>query len=129
MFTPNDVKRLQPQVAGPLQTICDLIIPKYPAGVVEIVALHLFNNEDFEWTDIHPYFRSAIEMTFYASSLSEHVYDVYGVDASQGALVVVRPDGYIGVVTVFSDTATIDSYLGRCLRLIAEGVQSAGASQ
>ncbi len=37
-------------------------------------------------------------------------YDTYGIDRARGAVVVVRPDGYVGMVAPFEDVADIDQY-------------------
>ena len=37
-------------------------------------------------------------------------YEWYGIDAQQGAIVVVRPDGYVGVVAPFEQLADVDAY-------------------
>ena len=34
----------------------------------------------------------------------------YGIDKTQGAMVVVRPDGYVGMVAPLDRTADVDAY-------------------
>lgn len=38
-------------------------------------------------------------------------YTAYGIDPSSGAVVVVRPDGYVGMVAPFEHVEDIDEYL------------------
>lgn len=39
-------------------------------------------------------------------------YDTYGIDSVKGAIVVVRPDGYVGVVASIDNIADLDAYFG-----------------
>lgn len=55
-------------------------------------------------------------MRFYNATELEDAYKIYGVDPMRGAVTVVRPDGYIGVVAELKDTGSIHAYLKRCLR-------------
>lgn len=38
------------------------------------------------------------------------IYEQYGISRSAGALVVVRPDGYIGTVAPLDEPAALDAY-------------------
>jgi phenol 2-monooxygenase len=55
-------------------------------------------------------------MRFYNGTELEDAYKVYGVNAEQGAVAVVRPDGYVGVIAELQDTGSIQAYLKRCLK-------------
>ena len=37
-------------------------------------------------------------------------YATYGIDAQKGAIVVVRPDGYVGMVAPFEHLQDVDAY-------------------
>ena len=37
-------------------------------------------------------------------------YEAYGIDTQQGAIVVVRPDGYVGAVAPFERLDDVDAY-------------------
>ena len=37
-------------------------------------------------------------------------YDTYGIDKQQGAIVVVRPDGYVGIVAPFEKLGDVEEY-------------------
>ena len=39
-------------------------------------------------------------------------YETYGIDPVRGAIVVVRPDGYVGMVSPLEDVGELDSYFG-----------------
>jgi hypothetical protein len=60
--------------------------------------------------------KTQAEMRFYNGTELEDAYKVYGVDRKKGAVAVVRPDGYIGVIAELKDTGSIHSYLKGCLR-------------
>ena len=45
-----------------------------------------------------------------------HGYETYGLDPTSGAIVIVRPDGYIGVITALDEVDTIDQYFGSFMR-------------
>jgi phenol 2-monooxygenase len=45
----------------------------------------------------------------------EEVYRIYGVAEDDGAVVVVRPDGYVGTVVALSNVELVKEYLAGCL--------------
>lgn len=58
-------------------------------------------------------------MRFYSGyELSDDVYAVYGAEESEGALAVVRPDGYIGAVAALDDVESVKGFLARCVRTV-----------
>lgn len=67
------------------------------------------------WNDIPHEVKQCSEMSFYSGYEMDDVYDIYGVDPSKGALAVVRPDGYVGVLAELGDVKRIDDYLGRMI--------------
>jgi hypothetical protein len=58
-------------------------------------------------------------MRFYDGSALDDAYSIYGVNPAQGALVVVRPDGYVGVVACLGDVERAGGYLKQCIRTIS----------
>lgn len=60
-------------------------------------------------------------MRFY--SASDEIYAMYGVDPTLGAIVLVRPDGYVGTVCALEDTCNVMEYLGGCLVVVGEQSQ------
>lgn len=53
------------------------------------------------------------EMRTYCAT--EHVYVKYGVAIDSGAVVVVRPDGYVGTICALGDGEGLKRYLDTCL--------------
>ena len=59
-------------------------------------------------SDVYKRQKRQAEMRFYDGSALDDAYSIYGVDPAQGALVVVRPDGYVGVVACLGDVQKVD---------------------
>jgi len=57
-------------------------------------------------------------MQFYNGYEKEDAYGVYGVIPEKGAVAIVRPDGYIGVVAELGDVKRVEGYLEGCLRTV-----------
>lgn len=55
-------------------------------------------------------FRALIDDTDATGTKGGDGYANYGIDRTDGAIVVVRPDGYVGVVTKLDGIAMIDAY-------------------
>lgn len=56
------------------------------------------------------------EMQFHGSCAGEDVYSVYGVQATLGAAVIVRPDGYVGIMASLDNVSLLEVYLEDCIR-------------
>ena len=57
-------------------------------------------------------------MRTYGIARKEDAYEVYGVSQGKGAVVVVRPDGYVGTISHLGSYETVDDYFKRNLRAI-----------
>ena len=44
-------------------------------------------------------------------------YEKYGVDALKGAIVVVRPDGYVGTVAPYESLGDLEEYFSGFMRV------------
>lgn len=53
------------------------------------------------------------EMRLYCAG--QEVYDSYGVDTKRGALVLVRPDGTIGMISNLEETTLLERFLQQVL--------------
>ena len=56
------------------------------------------------------------EMSFFDGSKIDDAYKMFGVDIKRGALAVVRPDGYVGIIGRLEDVGRIDTYLQMCVQ-------------
>lgn len=71
----------------------------------------------FEWTDIPRSVKRLAEMRTYGIA-KEDAYEVYGVSKDKGAVIVIRPDGYVGTMSHPGSYKTVDAYFKRNLREI-----------
>ena len=53
-------------------------------------------------------------MRFHGPAAAD-VYGIYGVSEEKGAVVVVRPDGYVGCIAALDDVAMVGEFLKGCL--------------
>ena len=54
-------------------------------------------------------------MKTYGLAKREDAYDIYGVPKEDGASVVVRPDGYVGMLGRLDSPGVVESYFEGCL--------------
>lgn len=101
--------------AQALETICHEIIPAYPKDTIELVVLHPFHTRDFEWDQMPSCLKDFAEMTFHGSPGPEPFYETYGVLEKRGAVVAIRPDGYVGTVKTLADAKSLGDYFDNCL--------------
>ncbi|KAJ5180122.1 hypothetical protein N7492_003332 [Penicillium capsulatum] len=94
------------------------VISRFPVSVLEQVTLHPRLSRDFMWCDIPHEVKRNSEMSFYSGYEIDDVYNTYGVDPARGALAVVRPDGYIGVVAALDDVDRLRHYLETLIRIV-----------
>jgi hypothetical protein len=76
----------------------------------------LYPYDTFTWRDLPAALKERSEMRFYSGCALDDVYAVYGVAEDEGAIAVVRPDGYVGVVAALDDVKAVEGYLGGVLR-------------
>lgn len=92
------------------------LLERFPAGIIELVALHALAPNSFDWKDVPDKLREHAEMRFYDGTKVENAYNIYGVNPEKGAIAVVRPDGYVGTVSGLGDIEHVSLYLKGCLR-------------
>jgi len=119
--------------AKTLETI-DKLIDGFPPTIIRLSVIHALekNIRGIQWNELPPVIKKRAEMRFHSARAGEapegHVgskrkifeaedaYSIYGVDKQQGALVVVRPDGYVGALASLEDVARVGQYLSSLLR-------------
>ena len=114
VFASSDLLQSSGRSATALNEICSRVIPSFPADTIELVAVHPIRSKRFEWTDVPICLKQAAEMRFYGLG-EDDLYKIYGVAEHEGAIVVVRPDGYIGIVVHLSNVGLAHAYLEKCL--------------
>jgi len=93
---------------------CTNLLQKFPLGVIELLIVHPLTKR-FEWVDLPKSVKNVAEMRLYGLTGTEDVYDIYGVPKEQGAVVVVRPDGYVGAISHLSAMKDVEAYFRGCL--------------
>jgi phenol 2-monooxygenase len=93
---------------------CANLLQKFPLGVIELLIVHPLTAR-FEWVDLPKCVKDIAEMRLFGLAATEDLYDVYGVPKEQGAMVVVRPDGYVGMIGHLSEVDDVEAYFRGCL--------------
>ncbi|RAH65327.1 putative phenol monooxygenase [Aspergillus aculeatinus CBS 121060] len=115
VLTSTDLLNPTSTSAQTLRVLGTRVLPKYPASAIEQVVIHPRLSRDFTWRDTPAELKQHSEMRFYSGYEMDDVYTIYGVDPAHGAVAVVRPDGYVGVVATLGDVARVDAFLEECL--------------
>lgn len=113
MLTSTDLLDPAGKSQAALQA-CAKMVKSHPAGTLDFVVLHPIR-ERFEWTHIPADVKRLAEMRTYGLAKKEDAYDVYGISKEEGAIAVVRPDGYVGVLCRLSAPEIAGAYLKDCL--------------
>ncbi|KAJ5732486.1 hypothetical protein N7493_003967 [Penicillium malachiteum] len=116
-LTSSDLLNAQGVSARALTNIGS-IIPQFPPSVLEQIVIHPRLSRDFSWNDIPAEVKEYSEMSFYSGCELDDVYATYGVDPAKGAVAVVRPDGYIGVISELRDVERVERYLKTLIRTV-----------
>ncbi|OGM42089.1 phenol monooxygenase [Aspergillus bombycis] len=117
-LTSSDLLDPQGMSAKTLTTLGTSVIQHFPASTLEQVVIHPRLNKTFTWRNVPQELKKHSEMRFHSGYDIDDVYKIYGVDPAQGALAVIRPDGYVGTIAALNDVNRIERYLAGCLRKI-----------
>ena len=110
-----------------------LAVESRPRGALEVVVLHCLKDiRGIKWTDLPAEIKEYAEMRFHSavpddapadpSPLkrkkygAEDAYSIYGVDPEKGAIAVVRPDGYVGLIATLEEGSRVLAYLSKWIR-------------
>jgi phenol 2-monooxygenase len=96
-------------------------------GVFEVITIHSNNRDEIDMQDFPaPALYPAFDYDkIYADCETYHrghghAYEKYGIDAEKGAVVVVRPDGYVAMVCDLEDTADLEAYFSEFMAVPAQ---------
>ncbi|KAE8330329.1 FAD binding domain-containing protein [Aspergillus sergii] len=117
-FTSTDLLDSTGKSAQALCHLSSTTLPRFPSSTIEQLVIYPAPLDAFEWEHIPHGIRYWSEMRFYNGYEVNDAYAIYGLDPAKGALAIVRPDGYIGVVGMLTDLDRIDHYLGGCIATI-----------
>lgn len=115
-LTSTDLLDPNGQSVKRLSSIAQMI-EQFPVSLIELIVLHPQLSQNFEWCDIPTCVKNLAEMRFYNAYKLEDAYGIYGVNPHEGALVVIRPDGYVGVTAQLVDTGRVLRFLKACITL------------
>lgn len=96
-------------------TAAATLVEKFPALLLEQIIIHPRLSSNITWDNIPASVKQQAEMSFYSGYELDDTYRIYGVDPSRGALLAVRPDGYVGIIAELSDVPSVDAYLSRVI--------------
>lgn len=126
IFTTRQLKTPESVCTRALETICRDLIPLYPRGMIELVALHPFVERSFEWDDVPACLKEFAEMRLHGPSATGSLYSTYGVSEDKGAVVVVRPDGYVATCRALDEVETLIPFFDECLVRVSPEKPHAG---
>ncbi|KAJ9367457.1 hypothetical protein DTO282E5_7830 [Paecilomyces variotii] len=120
VLTSDDLLDPHGESAKALSALSTSIISRSPSSLIEQIVIHPKLPQDvFDWKDILPEIKLHSEMRFYSGFAIDDAYATYGIDPKKGAIVAVRPDGYVGAIAALEDTERVKNYIGRCVRLLS----------
>ncbi|CZT15142.1 related to phenol hydroxylase [Ramularia collo-cygni] len=97
---------------------CETLLHKFPADTIDLIVLHPLEKR-FEWSDLPISLKKTAEMRIYGLSKKEDAFEILGVPKRRGSLVVIRPDGYVGMLARLDACGSVESYFESCLVKIA----------
>ncbi|KAK5807271.1 hypothetical protein VI817_001529 [Penicillium citrinum] len=116
-LTSTDLLNPQGVSAKTLNALGNVIL-RFPPSVIEQVVIHPRLERDFMWNDIPSEIKRYSEMAFYSGFELDDVYKTYGVNSVEGALAVIRPDGYVGIVASLQDVGRLEKFLESLIRTV-----------
>ncbi|KAI9373249.1 thioredoxin-like protein [Aspergillus egyptiacus] len=91
------------------------IVHQFPPSLLEQIVIYPRWPGEVTWKNIPGCVKEQAEMSFYNGYDLEDAYQIYGADPAQGALVVIRPDGYVGLVAQLSESSRVEGHLSRII--------------
>jgi len=116
-LTSSDLLNPQGISAQTLKQL-SVLIDRFPQSLIEQVVIHPRLPKDFMWNDVPSELKLRSEMSFYSGYEMDDVYGTYGVKPEKGAVAVIRPDGYVGVIAELADVKRVAAFLERCIRTV-----------
>ncbi|KAI5293255.1 hypothetical protein KEM52_005705 [Ascosphaera acerosa] len=113
-FAASDILERDGRSSNAIAVLSKEILSVFPKVLIELVVLHPEVTRPFDWHEIEPAIKQHAEMRFHGPL--DDVYATYGIDPAKGALVAIRPDGYVGAIAALDDAAGIKTYLSRSVR-------------
>ncbi|KAI0794575.1 FAD binding domain-containing protein [Fomes fomentarius] len=85
------------------------------ATVFDALSISSAKKQDVNYTDLPPFLRPhwskvLLDDTDMYARVGGGGYETYGIDPQAGAIVIVRPDGYVGIVAPFDRVDDVNAY-------------------
>jgi hypothetical protein len=96
-----------------VEHFCSETVNRFVDGMVEVIILQPAMKPSWNFVDLPPCIKEHAEMRLHCAGAE--VYDIYGLDQNKGAVVLVRPDGMVSMITRLEDAATVDEFLQHLL--------------
>lgn len=118
VLLPARFKSSSAAFAGIVEFFVAALPAEFAAGAVETVVVFPGARGGLEWTDFPACVRERSEWLVLGDRSGE-AYAMWGVDEERGALAVVRPDGYVGIVAALEEAqADVVAYLRGVLKAV-----------
>ncbi|MCJ1283299.1 hypothetical protein MMC26_002627 [Xylographa opegraphella] len=132
ILTSTDLTKPEGRSSKALLSVAG-IMNQFPTSVIELVVLHaLEHTRSISWKDLPSEIKQYAEMRFHSAwpgeaptdkfqtrnhmYKAEDAYGIYGVSRKEGAACIVRPDGYVAMVTSLDKVEDIRKYFERWLQ-------------
>lgn len=118
MFGDQDFGRGDAISTKAAAEVCNVIKStnsKFAARLLRSIILFPRSPLAFEWKDLPNCVKEEAEMSLFCAT--QETYDLYGIDEKRGVLVVVRPDGVVGMVSDLDDVESVVGYLRKLIRM------------
>ncbi|RAL13339.1 thioredoxin-like protein [Aspergillus homomorphus CBS 101889] len=119
-LTSSDLLSPDGTSARALQRIGETILPQFASGLIEQFVIYPSEQCPPDWVALPPSVKRYSEMRLYDGLAVDDAYRLYGIDTEQGAVIVLRPDGYIGTIVSLADLIAMEDYLKGCLTFMRE---------
>ncbi|KAH9893375.1 FAD binding domain-containing protein [Cubamyces lactineus] len=86
-----------------------------PSKVFDVLSISSAGKQDVNYTDLPPLLRQhwskvLLDDTDMYARVGGGGYETYGIDPQRGAIAVVRPDGYVGMIAPLDGLQDLDAY-------------------
>ncbi|KAF7294370.1 hypothetical protein HMN09_01166300 [Mycena chlorophos] len=93
------------------------VVAKYGAEALDITSILKSPRPKYNFLEVPASLRAHWSKVFYdqknlRGTEGGTAYETFGIDQEAGAIVVVRPDGYVGMVAPLLDTKALEAYFG-----------------
>ncbi|CAL1708745.1 unnamed protein product [Somion occarium] len=115
VFTGDVLSADDIQSLNKLTTDLDALLSELPKGLLEVFSIIKAKDDAITYMDVPQTLRPHWTSIHFDGHASGPVYDAYGINR-EGALVVFRPDGYVGTITPLGEVELVRQYFRQFLK-------------